>query len=233
MQSCFRTCSVAEKLVLGLLASLSAAPEIHVTVHNITSDANIAGSQGVSSTAPCVISGSSSASSESALALSTFTTPSFVDNKAPPPSPSPSLPPNPFEVKLFPPVSEVIALVKANKPEEDFGELECVLLEAGIVTSEQLLLLPEDVLCVVGYMGQARARILRNHAKRIVLPLLGLRGNYEEPDIVVDREVKHCCGSQETGAESIDDIVDISESGSDNEDDKNSASNKDDTWEVS
>jgi hypothetical protein len=201
--------------------SSSVVPEVYVTVQNITSDANLAGSQGVSPAAPCVVSGSSTASSGPALALSTFAPPSLHASSSP----------NPFEAKLFPPVSEVIALVEVDKPGEALGELESVLLEAGIVTSEQLLLLPEDVLCVIGYMGQARARILRNYARRIVLPLLGLRGNYEEPEIVVDPEAKgHGRGCQETGA---DDIVDISESGSDDGDDKNSISNEDDTWEVS
>jgi hypothetical protein len=140
--------------------------------------------------------------------------------------------PNPFQAKLFPPVSEVIALVEVDKPGEDFGKLENVLLEAGIVTSEQLLLLPEDVLCVIGYMGQARARILRNYAKRIVLPLLGLRGNYEEPELVADPDIEeHEHGHQETWAESVGDIIDVSESGSDDGDGKSTASNEDNTWE--
>ena len=130
-------------------------------------------------------------------------------------------------------MSELIALLVINRPGENFGELQDILLDAGIVTSEQVLLLPEDVLSVIGYMGQAQARTLRNYARRIVLPIMGLRGNYEEPEIVVDPEVKergHGC--QETGAESIGDIVDISESGSDNGDDKNIVSDEDDTWEV-
>jgi hypothetical protein len=106
------------------------------------------------------------------------------------------------------------------------------LLEAGITTSEQLLLLPEDVVSVIGDMGQARARILRNYAKRIVLPVLGLRGNYEDPEIAVDPEDgRGLCGSQETGA----DNVDVLEIGSD---DSNSNGGdienitEDDAWHV-
>jgi hypothetical protein len=44
-------------------------------------------------------------------------------------------------------------------------------------------MLPEDVLCVIGDMGKGRARVLRNYAKRSVLPLLGLQGNYDDPEI--------------------------------------------------
>ena len=126
-------------------------------------------------------------------------------------------------------MGEVIALIKVDKPGENFEELGDILLEAGIATSEQILLLPEDVLCVVGNMGQAQARILRNYAKRIVLPLMGLRGNYQEPEIVVDPEVKEHKhdGHQETVAESTDDIIDVSESESDDAD----GNDKGNAWE--
>lgn len=67
-----------------------------------------------------------------------------------------------------------------------FDRLLYAMLEAGMVTSEQILLVPEDVLSVIGVMGQARARILRNYAKRVVLPMLGLVGKYEEPEIAWD-----------------------------------------------
>ena len=130
-------------------------------------------------------------------------------------------------------MTEVIALLVVNRPGENFGELQNILLEAGIVTAEQLLLLPEDVLCVIGDMGQARARILRNYAKRVVLPLMGLRGNYEEPELVVDSDVKeHRRSHQETGAESTGDIVDILESASEDGDDKDIEDDKDNTWVV-
>ena len=132
-------------------------------------------------------------------------------------------------MKLFPPVGEVIALIKVNKPGENFEELGNVLLEAGIATSEQILLLLEDVLCVVGNMGQVRARILCNYTKCIVLPLMGLRGNYQEPGIVVDLEInehKHN-GDQETVTESINDIINVPDS----ESDDLTRNNKGDTWE--
>ena len=82
----------------------------------------------------------------------------------------------------FPPMQDVVNLVEVDKPGHQFRRLVEFLLEAGIFSSEQILLCPEDVLCVIGDMGLAHARILRNYAKHIVLPILGLQGNYEEPD---------------------------------------------------
>jgi hypothetical protein len=48
-----------------------------------------------------------------------------------------------------------------------------------------VILLPEDVLSVIGDMGQKWARVLRNYdyAKCIILPLLGLINSYDEPEI--------------------------------------------------
>jgi hypothetical protein len=92
---------------------------------------------------------------------------------------------------VFPLVGEVIKLVNADKPGQGFRELEQVLLEAGIFTSEQILLLPEDVLSAINDIGRPRARILRNYAKRVVLPLLGLLINHEEPEFELDSEVKN------------------------------------------
>ena len=74
-------------------------------------------------------------------------------------------------------------MIEADRPGKGFAELEGVLEEAGLVSSSHLVMLPEDVLCVVGNMGKARARVLRNYAKRSVLPLLGLKDNYDEPEI--------------------------------------------------
>ncbi|KAF8234676.1 hypothetical protein L208DRAFT_1006158, partial [Tricholoma matsutake] len=92
----------------------------------------------------------------------------------------------PTASSLFPPVSDVIKMIEFDKPGKGFDRLLYVMLEAGMVTSEQILLVPEDVLSVIGVMGQARARILRNYAKRVVLPMLGLVGKYEEPEIAWD-----------------------------------------------
>lgn len=87
----------------------------------------------------------------------------------------------------------MIKLVKANKPGQGFSDIEQVLLEAGIFTSEQILLLPEDVLSAINNIGRPRARLLRNYAKHVVLPLLGLPIHYEEPeiDLLVDGEAEN------------------------------------------
>lgn len=77
----------------------------------------------------------------------------------------------------------LLELINAERPELRLAELETPLLDAGVVLSSQVILLPEDVLSVIGNMGQRRARILRNYAKRTVLPLLGLVNSYEEPEI--------------------------------------------------
>jgi hypothetical protein len=98
---------------------------------------------------------------------------------------SPSLDRSQPVFKPFPPVQDVVKLVEVDKPGQQFRRLVDFLLDAGIFSSEQILLCPEDVLCVIGDMGLAQARILRNYAKRMVLPVLGLQGNYEEPDLTI------------------------------------------------
>ena len=148
-----------------------------MTVQNITSDANLVGLHDISSVAPCVISGSqaSSASSGPSLALSAFTPPSF-------PAPSPaSLSPLPCHVTsangLFAdlcalhhressrgkavPSSErslIALLVNHRTRERTLGSFGTSCLTREFVTSEQVLLLPEDVLSVIGYMGQATGK---------------------------------------------------------------------------
>lgn len=87
----------------------------------------------------------------------------------------------------FPPAYDVVKLVRADKPDQQFGRLSKHLFEAGIFSSEQILLCPEDVLCVIGDMGLARARTLHNYAKRIVLPVFGIQNTYEEPDLTMDQ----------------------------------------------
>ncbi|KIL54471.1 hypothetical protein M378DRAFT_92481 [Amanita muscaria Koide BX008] len=89
---------------------------------------------------------------------------------------------------VFPPVSDVIKMIEVDKPGKGFDHLLYAMLEAGMVTSDQILLVPEDVLSMIGVMGQARARILRNYARRVVLPMLGLAGKYEEPEIALDQD---------------------------------------------
>ncbi|KAF8548632.1 hypothetical protein OG21DRAFT_1387956, partial [Imleria badia] len=61
-----------------------------------------------------------------------------------------------------------------------WNQLEVFLWEAGITSSEHILLADPTVLALVGDMGTRRAIVLRNHAKRLVLPVLGLRGTYQE-----------------------------------------------------
>jgi hypothetical protein len=77
----------------------------------------------------------------------------------------------------------LLELVQVNKPGQRFSELEESLLGVGVFTSDQVILLPEEVLAIIGNMGLARARILCNYAKRAVLPLLGLDGDYDEAEI--------------------------------------------------
>ena len=83
----------------------------------------------------------------------------------------------------------MIEKIKVDKPGKGFDGLLYALLEAGMVTSEQILLVPEDILSVIGIMGVACARILRNYAKRVVLPVLGLSGTYEEPELDINDDI--------------------------------------------
>jgi len=84
---------------------------------------------------------------------------------------------------IFPPVSKVIQRIEEERPGQGFGALEPVLLAAGIIQSSQILLLPEDVLCVAADISEPQARTLRNYARHIVLTFLGLKGMYDEPEI--------------------------------------------------
>ncbi|KAG1799574.1 uncharacterized protein BJ212DRAFT_1488292 [Suillus subaureus] len=82
----------------------------------------------------------------------------------------------------YPKIGVLLALIDAKRPELQIHELETSLLDAGVVLSSQVMLLLEDVLSVIGDMGQNQARILCNFAKQIVLPLLGLLNSYKEPE---------------------------------------------------
>lgn len=103
-----------------------------------------------------------------------------VPNQAPPTVP-------PFD---YPLIAQALELIEADKPGQGFSEFENSLVEAGVVLASQAVMLPEDVLSVIGNMGNARARIIRNYAKRVVLPLLGLQGNYDEPEITVSENIQ-------------------------------------------
>ena len=51
-------------------------------------------------------------------------------------------------------VPTYLELIEADRPGKGFTELEGVLEEAGLVSSIHLVMLPEDILCVVGDMGK-------------------------------------------------------------------------------
>ena len=52
--------------------------------------------------------------------------------------------------------------------------------------SDQILLLPEDVLAVIGGIRLSWARTLRNYAKKLIAPLLGFQLNWEKPELDED-----------------------------------------------
>lgn len=91
---------------------------------------------------------------------------------------------------VFPPVSEVIRYIEDERPGLGLGNLEPVLISAGIDDSSQILLLPEDVLCVAADISHSQARILHNYARRIVLSRLGFKGRYDEPEFTTESEGK-------------------------------------------
>lgn len=78
----------------------------------------------------------------------------------------------------------MIKQIEVDQPGRGFdGLLYAALLEVGMVTLEQILLVPEDVLSVIGDMGGAHARTLRDYAKGVVLSTLGLTGTHKRPEI--------------------------------------------------
>ena len=82
-------------------------------------------------------------------------------------------------------------------------------------------------MCVVGNMGKARARVLRNYAKRSVLPLLGLKDNYDEPEISsLDKGNERTIGVREDLWQLEDEDEDRSED-EDEDDSEDERSNED------
>jgi hypothetical protein len=81
-----------------------------------------------------------------------------------------------------------MALLASERPGLYWNQLEIFLREAGIYSSEHVLLADPTVLALVGNMGPQQAVVLRNYAKRIILPLLGLRGTYQEDEDNDDTE---------------------------------------------
>ncbi|KAG6912840.1 hypothetical protein DXG01_011624, partial [Tephrocybe rancida] len=84
----------------------------------------------------------------------------------------------------FPAVGVILLKVRAEKPWVKTTKLETALRDAGIASSDQIILLPKEDLEVIGGMGPEAARMLRNYAKRLVFSLLGFTGNYDDPEIV-------------------------------------------------
>lgn len=76
----------------------------------------------------------------------------------------------------------IALLALSERPGLYWNQLEVFLREAGITSSEHILLADPTVLALVGNMGTWRATVLRNHAKRLVLPALGLQGTYQEDE---------------------------------------------------
>lgn len=83
---------------------------------------------------------------------------------------------------VFPPLSSVIALLDSERPGKYWNQLDIFLREAGIYSSEHILLADATVLALVGNMGTRQATILRNYAKRVVLPVLRLKYTYQEEE---------------------------------------------------
>jgi len=86
---------------------------------------------------------------------------------------------SPYSATNFPPVTLLLEQLVTEKPAGRFERLTECLAEAGLTTADQVLLLPEDTLSVIGDMGMVHARFLCRYAKRAVLPLLGMHGNYD------------------------------------------------------
>jgi hypothetical protein len=85
---------------------------------------------------------------------------------------------------IFPPLSSVMALLASERPGIFWNQLEEFLWEAGVNSSEHILLADPTVLALVGNMGTQQATVLRNYAKRVVLPVLGLQETYQEDENV-------------------------------------------------
>ena len=183
--------------------SASSVPEVHVTIQNIAPDGSFLPS---SATLPVVSSSASGVADHHVATLQSVSseltsTPTALPSMYQPSNPSISAPSQPTHVdpsvlswgtpiaaisgkNIFPPLSSVIALLALERPGPgwiQFGEL---LWEAGVTSSEHILLADPTVLALVGNMGQQQATVLRNYATRVVLPVLGLQGSYQEDENV-------------------------------------------------
>lgn len=75
-----------------------------------------------------------------------------------------------------------MALLASEHPGQHWYQLEMFLVKAGVYSSEHILLADPIILSFIGNMGTKQAKVLRNYAKRVVLPVLGLRGTYQEDE---------------------------------------------------
>ncbi|KAG1735383.1 hypothetical protein EDB19DRAFT_1910647 [Suillus lakei] len=140
---------------------LASSPEVHVTIQNITADPTAVRSKTPSPpplSQPCHFDATARSKTPSPPLLSQ---PHHFESAS-------QIPSAPFPD--YPKVGVLLGLIDAERPELQLAELETPLLDAGVFLSSQVILLPEDVLSVIG-------------AKRTVLPLLGLVNSYEEPEI--------------------------------------------------
>ena len=161
------------------------APEVHVTIQNIAPDSKAA------STFNAVITSHSHPQTQELTLIRELTPPPCSQPRnVVTPSPLDMLhteEPKPSSTAMntlqYPSIKQLLNLIHAEKPGKGFDEMEWGLLEAGLYTSDQVLLPPKDVLAFIGDMGLARARTLRNYARCLVLPILGLQRNYDEPEI--------------------------------------------------
>ena len=78
-----------------------------------------------------------------------------------------------------------------------------------MVLSCQVVILPEDVVSVIGNMGEKKARILHNYAKCIILPLLRIQGNHDDPEIASPTKDTEGKGIMESGLCQVGDLWDI------------------------
>ena len=108
-----------------------------------------------------------------------------------------------------PPIQQVLDQIEADKPGQGFSELEETLGEAGLVLSCQVVILPEDVVSVIGNTGAKKARILHNYAKCAVLLLLGLQDNHDDLEIASPMKDSEHKGIMESGLCQVGDLWDI------------------------
>ena len=86
-------------------------------------------------------------------------------------------------MSVFPPIADVIDVAEKEKPGKGFCLLMEDLMDAGLSTSADILILEESALTAIGNMGWPHAQALHNFAKRLVLPVLGMNGSYQEPEL--------------------------------------------------